>query len=108
MRTKICRQCRHRLPVMKFGLLRTAVDGLQPRCSACRKVLRRDVWVRDNGRCQLCRKAVAFNAMHLDHKIPLSRGGAHSMVNVQTACAACNLSKHSKTMQEYDEAKLAQ
>ncbi len=33
---------------------------------------------------------------HLDHYIPLSKGGAHSISNVVWSCAACNLTKNNK------------
>lgn len=38
---------------------------------------------------------------HLDHIVPLSRGGTHTPDNVAWACAPCNLSKGSKTLEEY-------
>jgi len=37
---------------------------------------------------------------HIEHVIPLSRGGEHSLKNCRVACADCNLSKHSKTYYE--------
>lgn len=33
---------------------------------------------------------------HLDHYIPLARGGSHTIANLVPACAACNLSKGAK------------
>ena len=61
-------------------------------------VSRRKCWERDKGICQICRKPVAFEKMHLDHKIPLARGGQHSYENCQTACARCNCAKGAKLL----------
>ena len=33
---------------------------------------------------------------HMDHFVPLTRGGAHSLDNLVPACAACNLAKSDK------------
>ncbi len=38
---------------------------------------------------------------HVDHVIPLSRGGAHCLANLRPACAACNLSKHAKKLTDW-------
>lgn len=35
-------------------------------------------------------------AEHVDHFIPLARGGTHTLDNLVPACAACNLSKGAK------------
>lgn len=38
---------------------------------------------------------------HVDHFIPLSKGGDHSLENVRPSCAQCNLSKGSKLPYEF-------
>lgn len=38
---------------------------------------------------------------HIDHIIPLSRGGRHSIGNLIQACASCNLSKSNKLIIEW-------
>lgn len=38
---------------------------------------------------------------HVDHVKPLSKGGPHCLSNLRPACAACNLSKHNKTLNEW-------
>jgi 5-methylcytosine-specific restriction endonuclease McrA len=65
--------------------------------------LPRDVHARDEWTCQLCSlpidATVAWPDLmspSIDHRIPLSKGGAHSMANVQSAHLGCNLSKGDK------------
>lgn len=38
---------------------------------------------------------------HLDHVIPLARGGADTVANLCVACEPCNRRKHSKLPEEY-------
>lgn len=59
-----------------------------------------DVAQRDGRRCQLCCRKVAMGLKHpdpwspsLDHVIPLSEGGEHTMANVQLAHLRCNMVK---------------
>jgi 5-methylcytosine-specific restriction endonuclease McrA len=51
------------------------------------------VFVRDGGVCQICDSFVGIALWHIDHRIPLSRGGQHSYANCQLAHATCNLRK---------------
>lgn len=54
------------------------------------------IWERDGGVCGICREAADLSDWHLDHVIPLSRGGAHSPENTQVAHPVCNLKKGAK------------
>ncbi|MBC8222433.1 MAG: HNH endonuclease [SAR86 cluster bacterium] len=38
---------------------------------------------------------------HVDHVIPLSKGGPHCLSNLRPACQFCNLSKHAKKLSEW-------
>lgn len=37
----------------------------------------------------------------IDHDVPLSRGGSHSISNISVLCLGCNSSKGSRTMEEF-------
>lgn len=52
--------------------------------------------------CNCCGK---YGDIHMDHIIPLSRGGRHSEGNLQPLCSKCNLSKSDKTMTEWYKMK---
>ena len=59
---------------------------------------------RDGTACYLCGTELMFhidNAVHIEHKTPLSRMGKHSYENTALACVTCNLSKSDKTEAEY-------
>ena len=51
--------------------------------------------------CYLCLKPVEFKKDHLEHKIPLSRGGTNEYNNLAISCQSCNCKKYKKTEQEY-------
>lgn len=48
------------------------------------------VSVRDGGRCRQCGST---EQLHFDHVIPVSRGGANTVANIQLLCAVCNRAK---------------
>lgn len=54
--------------------------------------------IRYGGRCAYCGGS---GKMTIDHVIPLSRGGAHSIGNLLPACGFCNFSKGSKLLIEW-------
>ena len=58
------------------------------------RVCRSVVLKRGGGACGICRLPInPSEAWHVDHIIPLSKGGAHSYVNTQPAHADCNVRK---------------
>lgn len=71
--------------------------------------LRYDVMHRDNFRCQLCGISANDGArLHVDHIIPVSRGGKTEMSNLRTLCEQCNLGKGAKIELRKDPAKSGQ
>ena len=51
------------------------------------------VWDRDQGICHLCSQPADPADWHMDHRVPLARGGEHSYANVAVSHPFCNLSK---------------
>lgn len=50
-------------------------------------------------KCVYCDCNLEFSsskAVHLDHVVPLSKGGSHTLSNVVWTCASCNLKKSDK------------
>lgn len=67
--------------------------------AAAWRPFRGDVLERDGWRCVYC--GVAGVPLELDHVIPKSRGGEHSLENLVAACKPCNSSKGAKTVEEW-------
>ena len=55
--------------------------------------LRYEILSRDNFRCKACGKTAAETTLHVDHIVPVSRGGKTVVDNLQTLCMGCNLGK---------------
>lgn len=51
--------------------------------------------------CYYCKKSVPSKSAHIDHVIPLSKGGSHSVGNLCAACPDCNLRKNAKLPSEF-------
>lgn len=65
--------------------------------------LRYDIMKRDGFRCKLCGASASDGLkLHVDHIIPVSKGGKTESHNLRTLCEQCNLGKGSK----YDSAGL--
>ena len=59
--------------------------------------LRYDILKRDNFRCKICGITASEGAkLHVDHIIPVSKGGKTVKSNLQTLCERCNLGKSNK------------
>lgn len=51
---------------------------------------------RDKGICGICGEPVDRGNFHVDHIVPLSRGGEHSYANTQVAHPRCNQVKYDR------------
>lgn len=59
--------------------------------------LRYDVLKRDHFRCQICGASQADGVkLHVDHIVPVSKGGKTELSNLRTLCDMCNLGKSDK------------
>jgi 5-methylcytosine-specific restriction endonuclease McrA len=77
--------------------------------AAARRARRRDQFVehveafvvydRDSGMCGICGLPVERTDFHVDHIVPLARGGEHSYANVQAAHPLCNASKRDRILE---------
>lgn len=61
--------------------------------------IQRAVKDRDGSTCAYC--GATEGPFHLDHIVPWSRGGKHSLENLTVACASCNWSKGDKALDEW-------
>lgn len=53
------------------------------------------IFAAQKGRCAICRVSIRTRR-HLDHVVPLARGGEHAPRNLQYLCPPCNLTKNSR------------
>jgi 5-methylcytosine-specific restriction endonuclease McrA len=105
--TKICSSCPGEKPLTEFVRRNNTKCGFEGICLSCKAIIKQnrrmallgqkvsnEEWSRiqsyfDN-RCCYCYSEAKLT---LDHFIPVSRGGAHSIKNIVPACLKCNLSK---------------
>lgn len=57
------------------------------------KVSREIVYYRGRMKCHMCKKKIKLHEMHVDHVIPLAKGGKHCYDNCRPACPGCNQRK---------------
>lgn len=60
----------------------------------------RRLLIRLRGSCAYCSTNLSAG-FHLDHVMPIARGGSHSIGNLTAACARCNLTKGALTVMEW-------
>lgn len=65
------------------------------------KELRNFIKIRDNYTCQICGKYMPDEVgLHIDHIVPVSKGGKSIKSNLQVLCSKCNGSKKDKITQQ--------
>lgn len=58
------------------------------------------LWTQFGGRCYLCGADVPADAFHVEHVVPLARGGDDVWSNLNIAHPTCNLRKGARTLEE--------
>ncbi len=64
------------------------------------KFSRKNVWVRDKGRCQYCSLKVSLAEFTFDHVVPKHQGGRTRWENVVVCCHPCNQRKKGHTPEQ--------
>ncbi len=64
------------------------------------KFNRRNIFLRDENRCQYCGHKFDTHHLSLDHVVPRSRGGQTTWENIVCACLRCNVRKGGRTPAE--------
>ncbi|GMI47903.1 hypothetical protein TrCOL_g4843 [Triparma columacea] len=64
---------------------------------------RRNIFLRDNYRCQYCGVKGTYGELTLDHVVPRCKGGGLNWGNAVTACTRCNCLKGSLPLKEAEK-----
>lgn len=64
------------------------------------KLTRKNIYARDELRCQYCGKEFSTEELNLDHVIPKAQGGEASWSNLATSCIYCNTKKAGRSPKE--------
>lgn len=78
---KICPYCGNQLSIRV---------GRQP----IPRKLRHIVFQRDGYRCRECGATNKQTRLHVDHIVPVAKGGTNDLSNLQTLCEECNRAKY--------------
>jgi len=78
---------------IEFDTPSAALPFEQTTRSPIPEAVRSEVWRRDHGKCVQCNSK---ENLQFDHIIPVSRGGATSVKNLQLLCQRCNSLKGSR------------
>jgi len=82
------------------ALIRGTIDNATPRQLAEIVEVYRKAIEDPKVRCYLCGKLIPIGHRHVDHIIPLSKGGTSLPSNLAVACDTCNLHKSDKLPEE--------
>jgi hypothetical protein len=73
-------------------------SGARKAISSC---LREIIFERDGYVCRYC--GDEKGPFHIDHIVPVAKGGDNNPLNLTVSCQCCNLSKGSKTLEEWHQ-----
>jgi 5-methylcytosine-specific restriction endonuclease McrA len=59
-----------------------------------------EMYDNQGGLCAYCETPL-FGDYHVDHMLPISRGGSSDWTNLAITCPPCNIRKHDKTVEDF-------
>lgn len=65
------------------------------------KEIRKYIYDKADGRCELCGRKILLPEMTIDHVVPLAMGGRDEIENMQCVCRMCNQLKDNLLPEEY-------
>ncbi|HEY2848313.1 MAG TPA: HNH endonuclease signature motif containing protein [Gemmatimonadaceae bacterium] len=60
--------------------------------------IRFDVFMRDGFKCRYCGRSPPAVELHVDHVVPISKGGSDDLSNLAASCVDCNFGKRDKLL----------
>jgi 5-methylcytosine-specific restriction endonuclease McrA len=60
---------------------------------------RERIYLRDSGQCQRCNTATDLKKCHIDHMVPLSKGGTNNDENLRVLCPICHILRADRSHQ---------
>lgn len=54
------------------------------------------IYAKQGGLCTRCNRFLAWTGYHVDHVVPIAKGGLNVAANLQLLCPRCNLRKGAK------------
>lgn len=103
---EMCRYGSDRAPWVSAQVLADNIADVKSEAqerATLRPSVRYAVLRRDQFTCQYCGARAPEVRLHVDHVLPVCRGGGNDPANLKTACAACNLGKGAGSHFEQDE-----
>ena len=95
--------CQNRLDDQDIIIVKSFFESTKPKRDVPLK-LRDKIFSRDNYKCVFCGRGQRDGVkLHIDHIVPVSKGGSSEADNLQTLCEECNLGKsnrHSRSNHE--------
>lgn len=85
--------------------IKKVVNAFLTKTAPCNK---KNIYIRDNGKCQYCGCDISYNVATIDHIIPRSRKGKHEWTNVVISCYKCNQKKGDKFIERVGMSLISQ